>query len=98
MLTQKQKRFLRSLAHPLHPLLQIGNRGITGALIDEADHALVHHELVKIRLQAGERDARQSAAEVIAERTNAEVVQLLGRVLTLYRTNPELPTIELPRA
>ena len=95
MLTGKQKRFLRGLGHGLKPVVQIGNNEINAALIAEADGALAVHELIKVRiLESCEMD-RHEVAESLAKACNAEVAQVLGRTLLVYRKGIE-PKIELP--
>jgi RNA-binding protein len=96
MLTQKQRRLLRARAHALHPLVLIGNHGLSDAVIAEADSALSQHELVKVRLTGSERSERETAARALCQRTGAEQVQLLGRVVTLYRPDPEAPRLLPP--
>lgn len=95
-LNPNQKRYLRGLAHPLHPLVQVGQRGISDALLAELDLALAHHELVKVRL-AGDRDARQDQIAAILAASRAELVQAIGGIICLYRRNPDQPAISLPK-
>lgn len=95
-LNSNQKRHLRGLAHPLHPLIQIGQRGISESLLAELGQALDHHELVKVRL-AGDRDERQAQTGTLVEATGAELVQAIGGIVCLYRRNADQPVIELPR-
>lgn len=95
MLTGKQKRFLRGLGHDLKPVLQIGKNEINAALIAEADKALATHELIKVRiLESCEMD-RHEVAEALAKAANADVAQVLGRTLLIYRKG-DTPKIELP--
>lgn len=93
MLTQRQKRTLRGKAHAIHPLVLIGSRGLTEAVIAETDSALDHHELVKVRLSAGDRHQRRHEAATLCQRTNAEIVQLIGAVVTLYRPDRDRPRL-----
>ncbi|MCR6700485.1 MAG: ribosome assembly RNA-binding protein YhbY [Dokdonella sp.] len=95
-LNPNQKRHLRGLAHALHPLIQIGQRGITDPLLAELGQALDHHELVKVRL-AGDRDERQAQTAALIEATGAELVQAIGGIACLFRRNREQPVIDLPR-
>lgn len=96
-LNNQQLRYLRGLAHDLKPVILVGNKGVTDALVAELDLALEHHELVKIRIAAEDRDARDEAAVALAQRVSAEKVQRIGHTLTLYRRNADEPRIELPR-
>ena len=97
MLTGKQKRYLRGLGHGLKPVLQIGKNEINAAQTAEADAALATHELIKVRiLESCEMD-RHEVAAVLAKASGADVAQVLGRTLLLYRKGEE-PKIELPAA
>ena len=95
-LSSRQKRYLRGLAHSLDPVVIVGQKGVTPSLLKELDGALVHHELIKVRLAEADRDDRAETIEALCEGANAELVQTIGRVAALYRRNPEEPTIELP--
>lgn len=95
MLTGKQKRYLRGLGHDLKPVLHIGKNEINESLTAEANAALTTHELIKVRiLESCELD-RHEAAESLAKTCSAEVAQVLGRTLLIYRKSDE-PRIELP--
>ncbi|HEV7558214.1 MAG TPA: ribosome assembly RNA-binding protein YhbY [Kofleriaceae bacterium] len=96
MLSGKQRRHLRALAHELRPLVQIGKGGIDEGVVAAVDQALVDHELVKIRLGENAGVDRQDAADQLATRTSSQVAQVLGNVLLLYRANPDDPSIVLP--
>lgn len=95
-LTNPQLRYLRGLAHGLSPVIMVGAKGLTDALVAELEGALDHHELVKVRISAGDRAARDAIAAQLAERTGAEKVQRIGNVLSLYRRNRDQPTLALP--
>jgi RNA-binding protein len=92
-----QKRYLRGLAHALKPVIQLGNKGITDALIAELVLALEHHELIKVRLGGDDRAERAAQIERLAAAAQAEVVQSIGKVATFYRRNDDTPKIALPR-
>jgi RNA-binding protein len=83
-LTGKQRRELRALGHHLKVVVQVGQQGVTDALIDALDEALQRHELVKVQI-ADEREARAAAAKQLAEATNAVIAQELGRTVLLFR-------------
>ena len=97
MLTGKQRRHLRALAHDLKPIVQIGRGGIDEGLVAAIDQALADHELIKVKLGEAAGLDRHEAAEAIASKTNAEVAQVLGYTLVLYRADPEDPKIVLPK-
>ena len=96
-LDEPQKKALRRLAHTLKPVVMVGQAGVTPAVLAEADQALEHHELIKIRVRL-EREARNAAVQHLCRATGAALVQRIGNVATLYRPNPERPRIMLPRA
>lgn len=84
-LTGKQVRQLRSLAHHLNPIIHIGKSDISDALVKETEAALENRELVKCAVQDGSDLETREAADMLAERTNADVVQVIGHRFSLYR-------------
>lgn len=84
-LTGKQVRQLRSLAHHLNPIIHIGKSDITDALVKETEAALENRELIKCAVQDGSDLETREAADMLAERTNANVVQVIGHRFSLYR-------------
>lgn len=95
-LTATQRRYLKSLAHPLKPVVMVGAKGLTDAVIRELQGAFESHELLKLRLSGIERAEKAALAAQLATSTGAELVQSIGHVLTLYRPHPEQPQIALP--
>ncbi len=92
----KERAALRAEAHHLDVQVHIGHQGLTDALLGSLDDVLRTHELVKLQVaRAGELSAKQAANDV-AERMGAEVIQVIGRTFTLYRENPELKRGQLP--
>ena len=79
---------LKARAHALKPVVLTGQAGISPALLSEIDGALEHHELIKVRINAADREARQAAAAQICHALNAELVQRIGHVVTIFRTGP----------
>jgi RNA-binding protein len=96
MLTGKQKRFLRGLGHDLKPVLMIGKNEVNEALTAEADAALASHELIKVRILESCDMDRHEVAEKLANACSADVAQVLGRTLLLYRQGEEAK-LELPK-
>lgn len=96
-LSSSQTRYLRSLAHDLSPVVQLGNKGASEAVVKELDQALGIHELVKVKLSGGDKDERQAQIDVMTEGTKAENVHQIGHVVVLFRRNTEEPKIALPR-
>jgi RNA-binding protein len=89
-----QRRFLRAQAHALHPLVQVGDAGVTDAVIAAVNAALGDHELIKVRLHAPAD--KHALAQAIAERAHAELCGVVGHTVILYRPNAEEPRIRLP--
>jgi RNA-binding protein len=96
MLTEAQKKHLRRLAHPLQPVVTLGNAGLTDAVVKELDRALQDHELVKVRARAPDREQRDAWLAELARRTRGILVQRIGNVAVIYRADPALPRIVLP--
>jgi len=97
-LTGKQRRHLRALGHELAPVAQVGKGGLSTAVIAAVDRALADHELVKIKLLESLDVDRDEAAAQLAAGTQAEIAQVLGRTVLLYRPDPDEPRIKLPKA
>lgn len=98
LLTSAQTRFLRGQAHDLKAMLQVGGKGITDALVAEIDLALEHHELIKVKVGADDREVRDAMIGELAERTGAALVQRIGHTAVLYRQSKDKRQIVLPRA
>lgn len=95
-LTGKQRRALRALGHHLDPVVALGKEGLTDALVAAVEQALLDHELIKLKVGESSPVDRHEAAEALAEKTGAEVAQVLGRTFLLFRRNPEDPKVEVP--
>lgn len=96
-LTNSQRSYLRELAHPLKPVVTIGNKGVTPSLLEELGLALDHHELLKVRVGGGDRAQRDEQIQALLKHSGAELVQSIGHIVSLYRVNPEQPKLALPR-
>ena len=97
-LTNAQIRFLRGQAHDLKAILQVGGKGITDALAAEVDLALEHHELIKVKVAAEDREAREAMVAELVETSGSVLVQRIGHVAVLYRPAKDKRHIVLPRA
>jgi RNA-binding protein len=95
-LTEKQRRRLKQLAHPLKPVVLLGNAGLTAAVIAETRRALHDHELIKVRLPGLDREARDAALATLARDTDSVMVTRIGHVAVLYRPHETMPRILLP--
>ncbi|MFD1177703.1 ribosome assembly RNA-binding protein YhbY [Paenibacillus puldeungensis] len=96
MLTGKQKRHLRSLAHSLQPIFQVGKGGTNEQMIRQISEALERRELIKVSILNNNLDDPKEIAEELAEGAEAEMVQLIGRTIVLYKESREYKQIELP--
>lgn|SRR5690606_27814305 len=96
-LTPKQRAHLRSQAHHLKPIQQVGKEGITEAVVRTVLDAFNTRELLKVKIQeAAPLSAREAGAALAGEIPGAEHVQTIGRTIVLYRRHPESPEIRLP--
>ncbi|MDZ7749587.1 MAG: YhbY family RNA-binding protein [Halofilum sp. (in: g-proteobacteria)] len=96
MLTRSQVAYLRAQAHGHKPVVRVGQRGLTEAVVAELERALADHELVKIRLAGADRATRAAWVAQLCERTGAEAVQQIGATASLFRRNADDPRITLP--
>ena len=95
-LSEKQLRYLRGRAHPLKPLIQVGQNGLTAAVCAETARALTDHELIKVRVQAADRAARDALIAGLALKTASALVQRIGHVAVLFKPRTPLSRIPLP--
>lgn len=89
MLTPKEKKRLKQQAHHLHPVVMLGQHGLTTAVIAEADSALTAHELIKVKINGADREERIAMIKALCTATTADLVQMIGNMAVLYRANPE---------
>jgi RNA-binding protein len=89
MLTKEQKRQLKAQAHHLNPVVTAGQNGMTDNLIAEINHALDTHEIIKLRINTAERDARKEMVAQICEKTTAELIDAIGHVAVIFRKRPK---------
>ena len=88
-LNRDERLRLRAQAHHLNPVVLLGAAGLTEAVIKETDRALAAHELIKVRLPGDDRDEREAICAQLADRLGAARVQVIGKLLVLYRPRPE---------
>jgi RNA-binding protein len=96
--TDKQLRFLRGRAHGLKPVIHIGNQCLSAGVLAETRRALADHELIKLRLPAGDRAARDALLAELVRATDSALVTRIGHVAVLFRANPKLSKFPLPDA
>ena len=87
-LTPRERAHLKARAHALEPIVQIGQGGLSEPVAVELERALAAHELIKVKINAADRDQRHALAEAICTRTGAAAVQQVGKVLVLWRPAP----------
>lgn len=95
-MTSKQRAYLKSLAMKLDPVFNVGKGSVTPDLINAIDEAIEKRELIKIGILKNCMDDPKEIAEMIAERTKSQVVQIIGKKIVLYRPNKKDPKIILP--
>jgi RNA-binding protein len=88
-LSNKQKQYLKGLAHPLKPVVQLGNNGLTEGVLAEIENALSFHELIKIKVPSDDKEEKQLIMDAIVGETKAILVQAIGHVLVIYRPSEE---------
>ncbi|AIG25693.1 ribosome assembly RNA-binding protein YhbY [Brevibacillus sp. 7WMA2] len=96
MLTGKQKRYLRSMAHHLTPIFQVGKGGVNENMVKQIQEALEVRELIKVSILQNNMDDKHAVAEDLATGAGAEMVQLIGHTVVLYKESKENKTIVLP--
>ncbi|QJC96920.1 RNA binding protein [Bacillus mojavensis] len=96
MLTGKQKRFLRSKAHHLSPIFQVGKGGVNDNMIKQISEALEARELIKISVLQNCEDDKNDVAEALVKGSHAELVQTIGNTIVLFKESKENKQIELP--
>jgi len=88
-LTPRQRAALKARAHALEPVVTIGQAGASEAVIAEVDRSLTAHGLIKVKLAGADRESRDALAVTLCDRTGADAVQQVGRVLVLWRPRPD---------
>lgn len=96
ILTPAERRDLKARAHALNPVLMISEAGLSPNVLAEAERCLKSHELIKIRVFSGDRETRDLLLQELCLHTGASPVQHIGKVLVIYRKNPEAYTPKRP--
>jgi RNA-binding protein len=91
ILSRDQRLRLKSDSHHLEPVVRLGAHGLTEAVFKEIDRALTAHQLVKVRLHASPRPQREELFAEVAGRLGAARIQLIGRLMVLFRPLPDVP-------
>ena len=96
-MTSKQRAHLKSLASVIDPILQIGKSSLTPEYIEAVREAFNTRELIKINVLKNCLDDPKEMAQIIADRTASQVVQVIGRKIVLYKPDKDKPKIMLPK-
>ncbi|MDE7436222.1 MAG: ribosome assembly RNA-binding protein YhbY [Lachnospiraceae bacterium] len=96
-LTSKQRAFLRGKASMMEPIFQIGKSSLTPEIITAVDDAIEKRELIKVSVLKNCMDDPRSIAEMLGERTHAQVIAVTGRKIVLYRPKKKDSKIQLPQ-
>ncbi|MEK3853068.1 ribosome assembly RNA-binding protein YhbY [Cytobacillus sp. FSL H8-0458] len=96
MLTGKQKRFLRSKAHHLNPIFQVGKGGVNENMIKQVGEALEARELLKVSVLQNCEEDRDTVAQQLSEGAKADIVQIIGNIIVLFKESKENKQINLP--
>lgn len=94
--SESQKKFLRGLGHELKPVIMIGDAGLSESVMSEFRSTIEHHELIKVRVRASDRETRDNIISELCQKGSAELVTRIGNVALIYRRNDENPQIALP--
>lgn len=97
-LSEHQKRHLRGLGHALKPVVMVGGNGLSEGVLREIELSIAHHELIKVKVAAGDRELRDGMIGEICESCRAELVQRVGNMALLFRRNHNNPKVEIPRS
>ncbi|MBT2754649.1 ribosome assembly RNA-binding protein YhbY [Mesobacillus foraminis] len=97
MLTGKQKRYLRSKAHHLNPIFQVGKGGVNDNMVTQIAEALEVRELIKVNILQNCDEDRDTVAHELSKGAGAELVQVIGNTIVLYKESRENKQLELPR-
>ena len=95
-LSESQKKYLRGLGHELKPVIIIADAGLSDSVMKEFRSTIEHHELIKVRVRAGDRETRDNIISELCQKGSAELVTRIGNVALIYRRNDEKPQIPMP--
>lgn len=96
-MTSKQRAYLMSLASTLNPIFQIGKSSLTPEVTEAIGEAFNNRELIKVAVLKNCFDDPREIAQMVAERTHSQVVQVIGKKIVLYKPDKDNPKIQLPK-
>ena len=88
-LTNAKKKEYRSIGHNLNPVITVAENGISQGILKETERALNDHELIKVKFNVGDRDARAELIKELCNSTKAEVIQTIGKIALILRIAKE---------
>ena len=94
MINTAKRQALKAQAHHLKPVVLMGSKGLTPAVVEETNIALTAHELIKVKINGAEKADRQAIAAELCQQLKAQLVQLIGNTAIIYRENPEKDNLE----
>ena len=92
-LTEPEKKKLRGLGHSLKPIVRVGSAGVSDGVSSALEEALNDHQLVKVSIRVGDRRTRDQVMQELCESSGANLIQRIGNMALLFRSNPEQPSI-----
>lgn len=96
-ISSAQKKHFRKIAHQLKPVVLIGDKGLSPAILKEVDRALEDHELIKVKVSGADRTEKSEMSLSICRKSQAQLIQSVGNVILLYRAaknpNPKLSNL-----
>lgn len=95
-LSNKQKQYLKGLAHSLKPVVQLGANGLTEGVLAEIEVALNHHELIKVKVPSDDREEKALIMDAIIRETRAAKLQVIGHVMIMFRPTDDRK-VNVPR-
>jgi RNA-binding protein len=95
-LSESQKKHLRALGHQLKPVITVGDAGLSASVMNEFESTISHHELIKVRVRSGSREARDEMIGKLCQQGSGSLIQRIGNVALIYRPNPDKPRIRFP--
>lgn len=95
-LTISQRKYLRGLAHNKKPVVMVGASGLTAGVLNELVQTITHHELIKVKINVGDRDVRDAIIDEICNETGATLIQRVGNIATLFKQLPKDSKFTLP--
>lgn len=86
---KSQRQQLKSQAHHLKPIVMIGSKGLTSAVIEETNVALMSHELIKVKISGVEKEDKTKLIHTLCHEVGASLIQIIGHIAIIYRENPD---------